>query len=105
MDCNVFDEPGPFQNLLYRAYELLDIVRSHPAPVPQADSPAHFAFDPFIARRLTTFIPVREIDVISTSQTWDALKKTFGWLARDVIAISGEILNDLEVVPTLLYHP
>ncbi|KAK0492210.1 Mak10 subunit, NatC N-terminal acetyltransferase-domain-containing protein [Armillaria luteobubalina] len=82
MDCNVFDEPGPFRSLLYRAYELLNIVRSHPAPVPQADSSAHFAFDPFIARRLTTFIPVREIDVISTSQTWDALEKLWMAVAR-----------------------
>ncbi|KAK0442907.1 Mak10 subunit, NatC N-terminal acetyltransferase-domain-containing protein [Armillaria borealis] len=101
MDCNVFDEPGPFQNLLYRAYELLDIVRSHPAPVPQVDSPAHFAFDPFIARRLTTFIPVREIDVISTSQTWDALEKLLdGW--REMLSLSlTKYLTTWEVVGNL----
>ncbi|KAK0458604.1 Mak10 subunit, NatC N-terminal acetyltransferase-domain-containing protein [Desarmillaria tabescens] len=87
MDCNIYDDPGPFKDLLHRAHELLDIVRAHPAPVPQADSPAHFAFDPFIARRLTTFIPVREIDVISTTQTWDTLERLFhGW--REMLSLS-----------------
>ncbi|KAG7453081.1 uncharacterized protein BT62DRAFT_959328 [Guyanagaster necrorhizus] len=101
MNCNIFDDPGSFMDLLQRAYELLDIVRAHPAPMPQDDSPAHLAFDPFIARRLTTFIPIREIDVPSTTQTWDALEKLLdGW--REMLSLSlTKYITTWEIVGNL----
>ncbi|KAF9064633.1 Mak10 subunit, NatC N-terminal acetyltransferase-domain-containing protein [Rhodocollybia butyracea] len=64
------------------ARRLLSIIRadslSELKPLPS--SPAYAAFDPYIARKLNTFLPVRVIDVPSSSQVYDSYEKIFdGW--------------------------
>lgn len=65
-------EPGEFDQLVTLARQLLAIIRANPSQQPPSSSPAHAAFDPYIARKLHTFLPVRVITVPNPAQTLDA---------------------------------
>ncbi|KIK64309.1 hypothetical protein GYMLUDRAFT_71269 [Collybiopsis luxurians FD-317 M1] len=83
-------ERAQFLHLLKQARELLLTIRAHVqsqalAPTLPSSSPARAAFDPYIARKLDTFLPVRIIEVPSPEQTYDAYESLLdGWeeLAR-----------------------
>lgn len=74
-------DPEGFNQLLKLAKELLAIIRANPSPQsPSSSSAAHAAFDPYIARNLNTFLPVRVIDVPTPAQTCDAYASLLdGW--------------------------
>ncbi|KAG6852706.1 hypothetical protein C0991_009691 [Blastosporella zonata] len=79
-DADVFSNPMEFQNLIDRAREHLIIVRSHPAPQPEAPSAALHAFDPSIARCLKTVVPLRVLVIPASEDTWKSIDKILdGW--------------------------
>lgn len=72
--------PEDFNELLQSARHSLSVIRAHPCESISSSSPAHAAFDPYIARQLNTFLPVRVIDVPSLEQTCDAYERLLnGW--------------------------
>ncbi|KAJ3807472.1 Mak10 subunit, NatC N-terminal acetyltransferase-domain-containing protein [Lentinula aff. lateritia] len=72
--------PEDFDQLLQSARHSLSVIRAHPCESISSSSPAHTAFDPYIARQLNTFLPVRVIDVPSLEQTCDAYERLLnGW--------------------------
>ncbi|KAF5367224.1 hypothetical protein D9757_012228 [Collybiopsis confluens] len=89
---SIASEHTEFLRLLNQARQLLSILRAHSQSQSPTfsthlspDSPARAAFDPFIARKLDTFIPVRVIEVPSMEQTCSAYERILdGWeeLAR-----------------------
>lgn len=83
--------PG-FPELINQAREHLHSIRVHPSPEPDPDSPARRAFDPYVARRLNTFIPIRVIDVPTAEDTWSAMDRFLeGWEELSVLSLTGEI--------------
>ena len=92
MTTNLFDHLAQFQSLLFQARELLVYLRAHPSPVPDSQSPAHLAFDPYISRRLITFIPVRVLTLPPIDQTWNSLEKMIdGWHEMSLLSVSRNI--------------
>lgn len=80
MHSNVFADSSLFEDLLDAAHEQLMIIRNHPSSEPQPDSPAHLAFDPWVARRLKTFVPLRIVPVRAPDETWRTLNAMLhGW--------------------------
>ncbi|KAJ3892376.1 Mak10 subunit, NatC N-terminal acetyltransferase-domain-containing protein [Lentinula edodes] len=72
--------PEDFNQLLQSARHSLSVIRAHPCESISSSSPAHAAFDPYIARQLNTFLPVRVINVPSLEQTCDAYERLLnGW--------------------------
>lgn len=74
MDCNIHRDPERFNAYLASAREQLQSIRSRPSPVPAPGSCASLVFDPFIARRLHSFGPIRTHALPSQEQVWDALQ-------------------------------
>ncbi|KAG5650935.1 hypothetical protein H0H81_010490 [Sphagnurus paluster] len=90
-----------YQNFLDLAKEQLMIIRSHPSPEPGSSSPAHHAFDPCIARRLKTFVPLRVIPVPPQEDTWKAVEATLnGWQEVSLLA-HAHALSTWEIVGNL----
>ncbi|KAF7314975.1 hypothetical protein MIND_00011600 [Mycena indigotica] len=80
MDTNVFRSPSNFMQLIGVARNHLKTVQSYPSPEPPASSIAHFAFDPYVARKLNSSVPIRVIPVPQMSSTWSALELLLdGW--------------------------
>ncbi|KAI9451627.1 Mak10-domain-containing protein [Lactarius psammicola] len=69
-----------FLVFLRSARECLQKVRSILAPEPAPHSPANFAFDPRITRKLNSFMPLRAHRLPPQNLAWDALADMFdGW--------------------------
>src|SRR6266702_2304024 len=69
-----------FLVLLCSARECLQKVRSILPPEPAPHSPANFAFDPRITRKLNSFMPLRAHRLPPQDLAWDALADMFdGW--------------------------
>ncbi|KAH9057687.1 Mak10-domain-containing protein [Lactarius vividus] len=71
-----------FLALLFSARQCLQKVRSVPTPEPALHSPANFAFDPRITRKLNSFMPLRAHRLPPQDLTWDALADMFGGLTQ-----------------------
>jgi hypothetical protein len=74
MDCDLYKDPGRYQAHLNLALEQLRIIRSLPYLHPAPGSPASFAFDPYIARRLNTFGPLRTHELPTQERVWEMLE-------------------------------
>lgn len=74
MDCDLYKDPGRYQAHLNLALEQLRIVRSLSYLPPAPESPALFAFDPYAARRLNTFGPLRTHELPTQEKVWEALE-------------------------------
>ncbi|KAJ3997460.1 Mak10 subunit, NatC N-terminal acetyltransferase-domain-containing protein [Lentinula boryana] len=78
---------GVFDEILQSTRHCLSIIRAHPCKSITSSSPARAAFDPYIARRLNTFLPVRIIDLPSWEHTCDAYERLLnGW--EDIARLS-----------------
>ncbi len=65
---------------LSSARERLQNVRSNLPPEPAPHSPAAFAFDPRITRKLNSFMPLRAHQLPAQDVAWSALADMFdGW--------------------------
>ena len=94
MNTNIFDHLEQFQTLIREAHSVLDFVRAHPPPELDMNSPARLAFDPYIARRLVTFMPIRVLDLPPIDKTWNALEQLLhGWTEMAHLSISRSLLT------------
>ncbi|KIY68793.1 hypothetical protein CYLTODRAFT_373907 [Cylindrobasidium torrendii FP15055 ss-10] len=92
MNTSAFDHPQTFQATLSQARVALAYVRQHSAPAPSRDSPAHLAFDPYIGRRLVTFIPIRVLELPPVEHSWDAIQRLLdGWQEMATLAYSHSL--------------
>ncbi|KAL0563501.1 N-alpha-acetyltransferase, non-catalitic subunit [Marasmius crinis-equi] len=85
LDHHIYDRDG-FRQVLDSCQQILhQISAKSPSPEPSTNSPARRAFDPYISRRLNTFLPVRVIELPSASDSWqnwgDFLGGCGEWLA------------------------
>ncbi|KAJ8093388.1 N-alpha-acetyltransferase, non-catalitic subunit [Marasmius tenuissimus] len=83
---DIFKDQTGFQQILDRCQHLLHQIRSKPSPPdPSVDSAALRTFDPYISRRLNTFLPIRVIELPGASHSWDNWSNFVGgcaeWLA------------------------
>lgn len=80
MDLDVYKDSAQFETLLDMAFTHLKTIRKHPSPDPAPGSAANLAFDPFIGRRLNTFVPIRVLEIPSHEATWVAIATLLdGW--------------------------
>ena len=72
---------------------LLQNVRTMETPMIPPDSPIHLALDPYIARRLPNFMPIRVTELPPLTETWETLD---GFLQywRDV----GHLVNSPSIL-------
>ena len=73
MDCGIYGDSARFHASLTSARKQLRSIRSRPCPVPAPGSHASLAFDPFIARRLSSFGPLRTRELPPQEQVWETL--------------------------------
>ncbi|KAG6827820.1 hypothetical protein H0H92_010336 [Tricholoma furcatifolium] len=101
LQADVFSNPSEYQNLVDTAREQLSIIRSHPSSQPEALSPALHAFDPCIARRLKTIVPIRVLPLPSIDDTWKAYDRLLdGWQEVALLA-QAHSLSTWEIVGNL----
>ncbi len=92
MNANVFADLAYFQALIFQARDALHYLREHPAPTPPPSSPAHLAFDPYIARRLICFIPIRVLTLPPMDETWRALELMLdGWHEMSLLSVARNV--------------
>ncbi|KIM87338.1 hypothetical protein PILCRDRAFT_63658, partial [Piloderma croceum F 1598] len=74
MDCGTYRDSAHIHALLTSARAQLRSIRSRPCPVPAPGSNAFLVFDPFVARKLNSFGPLRTHELPSQERVWDALQ-------------------------------
>ncbi|KAJ7778820.1 Mak10 subunit, NatC N-terminal acetyltransferase-domain-containing protein [Mycena maculata] len=107
MNANIFKSASGFLDLVNIARNQLKTVRTYPSPALEPESTAHLAFDPYIARKLNSTVPIRVIDVPAVTETWDAIDALLdGWdeqrlLSMTPIVSTWEIAGNLRAwLPT-----
>ncbi|KAJ6567144.1 Mak10 subunit, NatC N-terminal acetyltransferase-domain-containing protein [Mycena capillaripes] len=92
MDANIFKSPSDFLNLINVARNHLRTVQTYPSPDLGPESTAHLAFDPYIARKLNSSVPIRVIDVPPVTQTWDAIDILLdGWEEQRLLSLTSNV--------------
>jgi hypothetical protein len=92
MHSDVCKDPAHYHRLVQVARQHLEYIEIHPSPEFEKGSKAHLTFDPYIGRRLNTFIPMRVIPVPSFKQTWDTIRRLLdGWRELTLLAQSNSI--------------
>ncbi|TFK45527.1 hypothetical protein OE88DRAFT_1784499, partial [Heliocybe sulcata] len=62
------------------ARDLVEGFKSRPIPTPPSGSPAHLVFDPYITRRLHSFMPLRPIQLPAQEKAWECITAALdGW--------------------------
>jgi len=74
MDCGTYRDSAHIHALLTSAREQLRSIRSRPCPVLAPGSNASLVFDPFVARKLNSFGPLRTHELPPQERVWDALQ-------------------------------
>ncbi|KAF7323348.1 hypothetical protein HMN09_00115700 [Mycena chlorophos] len=92
MDASVFRSPSNFMQLIGIARNHLKTVQSYPAPEPPEGSVAHLAFDPYIARKLNSSVPIRVIPPPPIAETWKAVEHMLdGWEELRLLSLTTPI--------------
>ncbi|KAJ7891358.1 Mak10 subunit, NatC N-terminal acetyltransferase-domain-containing protein [Mycena olivaceomarginata] len=92
MDANIFKTPSDFLDLINVARNHLKTVRTYPSPAPGPESTAHLAFDPYIARKLNSTVPIRVIDVPPVSEAWDSIDVLLdGWEEQRLLSLTANV--------------
>ncbi|KAJ7494359.1 Mak10 subunit, NatC N-terminal acetyltransferase-domain-containing protein [Mycena galericulata] len=92
MDANIFKNPSDFLGLVNIARNHLKTVRTYPSPRPGPESTAHLAFDPYVARKLNSSVPIRVIDVPPVTETWDAIDELLdGWEEQRLLSVTANV--------------
>jgi hypothetical protein len=73
MDCGIYRDPARFYACLTSAKDQLRSIRSRPCPDPAPGSHTSLVFDPFVARRLNSFGPLRTHALPPQEQVWEAM--------------------------------
>lgn len=74
MNCDSRNENERYRDLIVTAREHLRSVHYQPCPDPAPGSQAYLVFDPFVARRLNTFGPLRNHILPPQEKVWEALE-------------------------------
>ncbi|KAJ7221510.1 Mak10 subunit, NatC N-terminal acetyltransferase-domain-containing protein [Mycena pura] len=92
MDANVFKSPSDFHHLINIARNHLKTVRTYSSPDPVPESPAYTAFDPYIARKLNSTVPIRVVPVPPMDKTWDAIDALLdGWDELQLLSLTANV--------------
>ncbi|KAK7438437.1 N-alpha-acetyltransferase, non-catalitic subunit [Stygiomarasmius scandens] len=92
MEHNVHSDVARFRQVLFEAQRLLSIMKNSSISEPSDNSPANAAFDPYIARRLNTFMPIRVIELPTMEETWAKLENWLnGWEELTRLAQIGDV--------------
>ncbi|KAJ6500771.1 Mak10 subunit, NatC N-terminal acetyltransferase-domain-containing protein [Mycena sanguinolenta] len=92
MDANIFKAPTDFLTLVNVARNHLHTVRTYPSLEPAAESPARLAFDPYIARKLNSTVPIRVIDVPSVTEAWRSVDALLdGWEEQRLLSLTANV--------------
>ncbi|KAJ7290144.1 Mak10 subunit, NatC N-terminal acetyltransferase-domain-containing protein [Mycena rebaudengoi] len=92
MDANIFRSPSEFLDLINLTRNHLKTVRTYPSPSLEPNSAAHLAFDPYIARKLNSSVPIRVIDVPPLAETWDAIDALLdGWEEQRLLSLTSNV--------------
>ncbi|KAJ7215317.1 Mak10 subunit, NatC N-terminal acetyltransferase-domain-containing protein [Mycena haematopus] len=92
MDANIFKAPADFLDLVNVARNHLHTVRTYPSPDLGPESPARLAFDPYIARKLNTTVPIRVIDVPPVTETWQSIDALLdGWEELRLLSLTVNV--------------
>lgn len=73
MDCGIHGDPARFNTHLTSAKEHLRCIRSRLCPDLAPGSNASLVFDPFVARRLNSFGPLRTHKLPVQEEVWQTL--------------------------------
>ncbi|KAF8191647.1 Mak10 subunit, NatC N-terminal acetyltransferase-domain-containing protein [Mycena galopus ATCC 62051] len=96
MDANIFKAPADFLDLVNVARNHLKTVRTYPSLHLGPDSAARLAFDPYIARKLNSTVPIRVIDVPPVNETWDAIDVLLdGWEEQRLLSLTANLAGNL----------
>ncbi|KAK7040262.1 N-alpha-acetyltransferase, non-catalitic subunit [Paramarasmius palmivorus] len=95
MEHSIHHDKERFQQLLQNARQhLYEIQTQLPIPDPPMGSPAHKAFDPYIAGRLNTFLPIRVIELPAIEESWNAWRNFLnGWEEMLTLSNTREIMS------------
>ncbi|EPQ50584.1 hypothetical protein GLOTRDRAFT_118272 [Gloeophyllum trabeum ATCC 11539] len=74
MTLNLPEDHDKLQTCLATARDLLQGFRSRPIRTPHPGSPAHLVFDPYVTRRLHSFMPLRPMQLPPQEETWNSLE-------------------------------
>ncbi|KAJ6630303.1 Mak10 subunit, NatC N-terminal acetyltransferase-domain-containing protein [Mycena sp. CBHHK59/15] len=92
IDVNIFKSPSDFLILINAARNHLRTVRAYPSPDLAPESAARLAFDPYIARKLNSTVPIRVVEVPSVTQTWDDIDALLdGWEEQRLLSLTSNI--------------
>ncbi|KAF7324457.1 hypothetical protein MSAN_02517700 [Mycena sanguinolenta] len=92
MDANIFKASTDFLTLVNVARNHFHTVRTYPSPEPAAESPARLAFDPYIARKLNSTVPIRVIDVPSVTEAWRSIDALLdGWEEQRLLSLTANV--------------
>ncbi|KAF7353855.1 hypothetical protein MVEN_01071100 [Mycena venus] len=92
MDANIFKAPSDFLDLINIARNHLKTVRAYPSPDLGPESTAHLAFDPYIARKLNSTVPIRVIDVPSVTKMWHSIDVLLdGWEEQRLLSLTANV--------------
>ncbi|KAJ7063693.1 Mak10 subunit, NatC N-terminal acetyltransferase-domain-containing protein [Mycena amicta] len=92
MDSNIFRSPSNFMQLIGIARNHLKTVQSYPAPEPATGSVAHLAFDPYIARKLNSSVPIRVIPLPPIAETWLTVEALLdGWEELRLLSLTTTV--------------
>jgi hypothetical protein len=92
MDANIFKSPSDFLDLINVARNHLRTVQTYPSPNLGPESTAHLAFDPYIARKLNSTVPIRVIDVPAVTETWASLDVLLdGWEEQRLLSMTANV--------------
>ncbi|KAJ7348862.1 Mak10 subunit, NatC N-terminal acetyltransferase-domain-containing protein [Mycena albidolilacea] len=92
MDANIFKTPSDFIDLINVARNHLKTVRTYPSPAPGPGSTAHLVFDPYIARKLNSTVPIRVIDVPPVNEAWHSIDVLLdGWEEQRLLSLTANV--------------
>ncbi|KAJ7932709.1 Mak10 subunit, NatC N-terminal acetyltransferase-domain-containing protein [Mycena leptocephala] len=92
MDANIFKSPSDFLDLINVARNHLRTVQTYPSPNLGPESTAHLAFDPYIARKLNSTVPIRVIDVPAATEAWASLDVLLdGWEEQRLLSMTANV--------------
>lgn len=103
MDASIFKSPSDFLDLINIARNHLRTVQTYPSPDLGPESAAQLGFDPYIARKLNSSVPIRVIDVPPVTQTWDAIELLLdGWEEQRLLSLTYNV-STWEVCALILF--
>ncbi|TFK32597.1 Mak10 subunit, NatC N-terminal acetyltransferase-domain-containing protein [Crucibulum laeve] len=101
MNTDVSRDRSVFQTHIIASCEYLRSIAAHSSPNYEPGTTPHFAFDPYIARRLNTFVPIRVLDVPPVQQTWKAIGEMLDGFWEVSLLANNECLATWQAVGNL----